>query len=131
MAVFKAPRITTAQRTSLTLEESEIVYDVDEKKPYYGDGVTVGGVEYTNGASQVKFFNTGLFSPTAQQILDKKILLSYIPLENSVSFDFSNGISQFENIDFYIDQNFIRWDNLGLDGFIEETDLIQISYAYL
>jgi hypothetical protein len=131
MAVFKAPRITTTQRLSLILEESEIVYDVNEKKPYYGDGVTVGGVEYTNGASQVKFFNTGLFSPTTQQILDKKILLSYIPLENSVSFNFSNGIPQFESIDFYIDQNFIRWDNLGLDGFIEETDLIQISYAYL
>lgn len=131
MAVFKTPRITTLQRLGLTLEESEIVYDVNEKKPYYGDGVTVGGVEYTSGAKQIKFGNTGAISPTPQQIADKKIALDFSPLENSVLFIFSNGVCQLESIDFYIDHTFVRWDNMGLDGFIEETDLIKISYAYL
>lgn len=131
MAVFKTPRITTAQRINLVLEESEIVYDMDEKKPYYGDGVTLGGVEYTYGARQIKFAQTGLIAPTPQQIIDKKIALNHAPLENSVYFMFSNGILQLENLDFYIDQNFVRWDNMGLDGFIDENDLIQISYAYL
>lgn len=46
MAVFKVPRITTALRQDLLLEEAEIVYDVDLKKFFGGDGVTVGGVEF-------------------------------------------------------------------------------------
>ena len=43
MAMFKAPKVTTAQRNTLTLEVSELVYDVDQKAFYGGDGTTLGG----------------------------------------------------------------------------------------
>jgi hypothetical protein len=43
MAIFKAPKITTAQRGVLTLDVSELVYDIDEKTFYGGDGSTEGG----------------------------------------------------------------------------------------
>lgn len=131
MAVFKTPRITTLQRMALVLEESEIVYDTDMRKPFYGDGVTVGGASYTYGLNQVYFVKTGHFTLSEQQILNKEIELSHTPIVGSVSFNILNGITQLENIDFYLDQNFVRWDNYGLDGFLDETDLIQISYSFI
>lgn len=130
MAVFKAPRITTIQRLSIVLQESELVYDIDEQKPYYGDGVTAGGVEFTKGAKQTNFYQSPVFSLTQQQLSDKNILLPHTPSEGSVNFNLQ-GLFQFESVDFYLDQNLIRWDNYGLDGFLDENDLIQISYAYL
>jgi hypothetical protein len=44
MAIFKCPRITTEQRLSLVITEAEIVFDVDEKKYYGGDSITLGGI---------------------------------------------------------------------------------------
>ncbi len=44
MAKFKLPQLTTAQRTGLTLDAREIVYDTDEEILYYGDGSTAGGL---------------------------------------------------------------------------------------
>ena len=43
MAIFKAPKVTTAQRNTLILEVSELVYDMDQKAFYGGDGSTPGG----------------------------------------------------------------------------------------
>ena len=68
MAMFKAPKVTTAQRNTLTLEVSELVYDVDQKAFYGGDGTTLGGflVGETSGfiVEQVEFsqqdINNGL-----------------------------------------------------------------------
>jgi hypothetical protein len=44
MGKFLAPKITTTDRTALTLDDGEIVYDTDLQEFYYGDGVTAGGV---------------------------------------------------------------------------------------
>lgn len=37
------PQATTAERTAITPLASELIYDTDEDKFYYGDGTTVGG----------------------------------------------------------------------------------------
>lgn len=48
MAIFKAPRITTADRIALVLGLSEIVYDTDLNGFFGGDGVTAGGNAFTS-----------------------------------------------------------------------------------
>lgn len=45
MAILRVPRITTALRQTLLLQEAELVFDTDLKKFFGGDGLTVGGVE--------------------------------------------------------------------------------------
>jgi hypothetical protein len=49
MGQFLLPRITTIDRELLTLEISEAVFDVNTNTPWFGDGVTVGGIEWTGG----------------------------------------------------------------------------------
>lgn len=44
MGQIKIPRITTAQRTALTLDVGELVYDTTNNGVYKGDGATLGGV---------------------------------------------------------------------------------------
>ena len=44
------PTATTAERSAVTLLEAELVYDRDEAKFYYGDGVTLGGVVVGSGS---------------------------------------------------------------------------------
>ena len=44
MGQIKIPRITTAQRTALTLDVGELVYDTNNGGVYKGDGSTAGGV---------------------------------------------------------------------------------------
>jgi hypothetical protein len=44
MGKFLAPKITTTDRTALTLDDGEIVYDTDLQEFYYGDGTTAGGI---------------------------------------------------------------------------------------
>lgn len=131
MAIFKVPRITTIQRLDIIFQESEIIYDTDLKKPFYGDGTTIGGVEFTYGVKQIKFSKKDAFLLSEQNLLNKQIDLDHVPILGSVSFDIISGIRQLENIDFYLDQNLVKWDNYGLDGFVDEMDLIQISYAYV
>lgn len=49
MGVFKAPGITTADRTPLVLDQREFVYDTDLDTVWYGDGVTAGGQPFASG----------------------------------------------------------------------------------
>ena len=51
MGQIKIPRITTAQRGSLTLAVGELVYDTDTGYIYKGDGSTAGGIVVDSGAS--------------------------------------------------------------------------------
>jgi len=44
MGQIKIPRITTIQRTALTLDVGELVYDTTNGGVYKGDGATAGGV---------------------------------------------------------------------------------------
>lgn len=47
MSIWKVPRVTTAQRLTITPEESEVLYDTTSKTYWGGDGITVGGVPLT------------------------------------------------------------------------------------
>jgi hypothetical protein len=44
MSILKLPKITTLERSTLTPDVSELIYDTDLNKIYSGDGSTVGGV---------------------------------------------------------------------------------------
>lgn len=65
MGKFLAPRIATADRTGLTLDVSELVFDTDTETYWFGDGATVGGIELA-AADQV--LPSG---GTAGQVLEK------------------------------------------------------------
>ncbi len=50
MGKFKLPHLSTAQRTALTLDAREIVFDDDLNLLYYGDGATLGGLSLVGPA---------------------------------------------------------------------------------
>jgi len=125
MAMFKAPKVTTAQRNTLTLEVSELVYDVDQKAFYGGDGTTLGGflVGETSGfiVEQVEL--------SQQDINNGFVTLGQTPLvPDAVILNIDGGIPQINGVDFRVQGNKISWRNLGLDGFLEETDVLIIQY---
>ena len=49
MGQIKIPRATTVQRTSITPDVGELIYDTTNGGVYKGDGVTVGGVALGSG----------------------------------------------------------------------------------
>lgn len=53
MGILKIPRITTTDRSSLTLGLGELVYDTDLDEVYKGDGATTGGIAIGSGAGTV------------------------------------------------------------------------------
>ena len=125
MAMFKAPKVTTAQRSTLTLEVSELVYDIDQKAFYGGDGATLGGflVGETSGfiVEQVEL--------SQQDINNGFVTLRQTPLvPDAVILNIDGGIPQINGVDFRVQGNKISWRNLGLDGFLEETDVLIIQY---
>lgn len=125
MAIFKAPKLTTAQRNTLVLEVSELVYDIDKKAFYGGDGRTLGGflVGETSG------FIVEKVELTQDDINNKYVTLGQTPLVSSaVVVNIDGGIPQLNGIDYIVDGNKISWSELGLDGFLEETDVLIIQY---
>lgn len=125
MAIFKVPRITTIDRVDLLLQVGEIVYDIDSDIFYGGDGVSLGGFPIgSNSGSRVERKHI-----TPQNIIDKYVTLDKTPaLPNGVIVDMINGIKQINGIDFEVIGNKISWDGLGLDGFIDDTDILLIQY---
>ena len=67
---------------------------------------------------------------TQQMIDDKGVSLSITPLNpNSVSLSFVGGVGDQDNgEDFSVSGDFVGWNGLGLDGFIEVNDVIKIRY---
>lgn len=126
MAIFKAPRITTGQRVGLLLEESEIVYDVNQKYFYGGNGVTLGGLPIGAGVGST----TEIFTLTQTDLDNKFITLSNPPLfPGSVTLVPGGGIPQINGIDFEVAGNKLSWDSLGLDGnFLELNEILIIQY---
>jgi hypothetical protein len=122
MAIFKAPKLTSLQRKELVLEVSELVYDIDNKAFYGGDGNTLGGFLVSGSVAETIELN--------QQDIDNKfVTLAQTPLVSSaVSLTIDGGIPQINNVDFKVDGNKISWSELGLDGFLEETDVLIIQY---
>ena len=53
MGQIKIPRATTAQRTGITPDVGELIYDTTNNGVYKGDGATVGGVALGGGSGTV------------------------------------------------------------------------------
>jgi len=125
MAIFKAPKVTTAQRNALTLDVSELVYDIDQKAFYGGDGSTQGG--FLVGESSG--FIVEKIQLTQADINNKFVTLVQTPLvPSAVIVDIYGGISQLSGIDFEVIGNKISWNELGLDGFLDNTDVLIVQY---
>jgi hypothetical protein len=122
MAMFKAPKVTTVQRQILILEVSELVYDMDQKAFYGGDGVTPGG--FLIGEPTLEMIEL-----TPQDIENKFVTLAQAPLvPSAVIVNLEGGISQINGIDYRIDGNKVSWNELGLDGFLDDTDVLIVQY---
>ena len=87
----------------------------------YAEGTNISAVVPTS---------TEPFRPTLHNLYVKEFVLDHAPIPGTVRFTMSGCLDQIENQGFYVDGNSIRWDNMGLDGFLDETDLIQIFYSY-
>lgn len=125
MAVFKAPRISSSQRSTLVLEPSEIVYDTDNNSFYGGNGSDVGGFPIGLGASGL----VTKYNLTQQDTNRKFILLPSEPFSSSsVRLNIVGGIEQVNGIDFIVTGNVLSWDGLGLDNFLDEGDTLLIQY---
>jgi hypothetical protein len=125
MAIFKAPKITSVQRSSLVLEGSEVVYDVDQKAFYGGDGTTSGG--FPIGANAGSIYQR--IELTQEDINNKFVTLSSTPLISSaVIVTPEGGIAQAYGIDFIVVGSQLRWNNLGLDNFLDESDVLLVQY---
>lgn len=126
MAIFKAPRITSSQRGQITLQASEIVYDIDEAAFYGGNGSTLGGFPIGQGASGGV---PETFTLTAQDITNKYVVLSREPfLPEALTLNIVGGIPQLYGIDFIVSGLILSWDGRGLDNFLEVGDTLIIHY---
>ena len=67
---------------------------------------------------------------TAQNIAEKKIVLSFIPeFPERIKLTPDGGPQQIYGIDYIIiNRNEISWDGFGLDGFLEEDEIIFLNY---
>ena len=126
MAIFKAPRINSEQRSSLVLQEAEVVYDVDLKQYFGGDGIIEGGFPLGKGTEPY----IQLITINNVNIVNKEIILDRTVINPSKTrLEFLNGTLQIYDVDYTIlDGNKIVWESLGLDGFIEESDIIRVEY---
>lgn len=125
MAIFKVPRISTSDRTGLLLQVGEVVYDTDSNVFYGGDGTTLGGFLIgSNTGSEVKRIEL-----TQQDIDNKFVTLSPTPLVSSaVLLTPEGGIPQTYGIDYVVVGNQLRWEGLGLDNFLDLTDVLIVQY---
>jgi hypothetical protein len=125
MAIFKAPRITTDQRLNLTLGTSELVYDINQKAFYGGDGETLGGFPIGANAG----FLVQRIELTQEDIDNKFVTLSSAPLSpSSVILIPEGGPPQAYGVDFIVVGNQLRWEGLGLDNFLDTTDVLLVQY---
>lgn len=127
MAIFKAPRITTAQRLPLLLQASEIVYDLDTKSFWGGNGSTLGGFPLGAGSSEGA---TQVIVLSQENINNKSATLSRLPLSPEfISLEVVGGILQLYSVDYTIIGQEISWDGLGLDNFLEAGDILVVNYV--
>lgn len=125
MGIFRAPRITSAERAGVILTLSEIVFDVDNGLFYTGDDATLGGLPINEGVGKKQITHF----VTSSEVDNKQIELSSIPIfPNEVELQFINGTSQINGVDFSVSENVLQWDGLGLDNFIEENDILIIRF---
>lgn len=130
MAIFKVPKITTYDRRNIILDVSEIVYDTDDKSYYGGDGETQGGFKIGESAGIKTVTKT--ITLTSTHISEKRFLLDYEPFSvDSTIFLPEGGIAQRPKIDYDVDANYVVWEGLGLDNFLEEGEVVRFTYYYI
>lgn len=129
MAIFRLPKITTTERTQIILSPAEIVFDTDSSTFFGGDGITLGGFEIGKDI-QLKLKKETI-SLNQGNIDNKKVTLIHNPqnVENVILIP-QGGIEQIYGIDFTIIGNEVHWEDLGLDGFLEADDVINVIYFY-
>lgn len=129
MAIFKAPKITTAARVGLTLQESEIVYDLDLKEFFGGDGALLGGFPIGKGANGGgSAYNVQFIILTTQDILNKYVTLEATPtVEEDVLVTPEGGPMQIYGNDYIVNGNQLSWDGLGLDGVLEVGEYLIVQ----
>lgn len=125
MAIFKVPRITTLQRNNLVLGLGEIVFDTDQELYYGGNGEDLGGFLIGTGAGSY----VDRIQLTEDKLNNKYIQLRFRPLDSTkVLVTPEGGVTQVKGVDFEVFGDTIVWDGLGLDGFLDETDVLIIQY---
>lgn len=129
MAIFRLPKITTTERTQIILSPAEIVFDINTSTFYGGDGSTLGGFEIGKDI-QLKLKKETI-SLNQGDIDNKKVTLIHDPqdVENMI-FIPQGGIEQIYNVDFTVVGKEVRWNGLGLEGFLELDDIINVIYFY-
>jgi hypothetical protein len=66
---------------------------------------------------------------TQQNIDDKQITLATTPIApEAVSMFIQGGLQQVNGIDFIIQTNLLKFDGLGLDGFLEVNDVLIVQH---
>lgn len=79
--------------------------------------------QYTNGFIQEEV------TLTMQNIIDGQVILSRTPiLPSTVKLLPDGGIPQRYGVDFAVVNNILTWQSLGLDGILEEDDILYITY---
>jgi hypothetical protein len=67
---------------------------------------------------------------SADDMTNKFFILNGIPTRPEVLlFLPEGGIPQFYGSEFTVNDNIVSWDGLGLDGFIEENEIIHVYYT--
>jgi hypothetical protein len=129
MAILKVPRITTEQRLNIILQEAEIVYDTELKLYFGGDSETEGGFPIGNGSDATESY-VEVLTINQDNIDTKTITLQdEITSPSKTKFSFINGTTQLLGIDYeFVDTFTIGWNGLGLDNFIEVSDVVLIEY---
>lgn len=126
MAIFKAPRITTLQRLGLLLQASEIVYDLDTKSFWGGNGTTLGGFPLGAGSTFGEF---ELITITQDNLDTKSVQLSKAPMGSQfLMLEIIGGITQLYDVDYTFTGDILSWDGLGLDNFLEVGDILLVKY---
>jgi len=72
-----------------------------------------------------------VFALTQEDIDRKYIMLSRVPIPQSVVFLPYGGIQQRNNMDFIVNGSIVSWSGKTLDGFLEQGEEIKISYSFL
>jgi hypothetical protein len=125
MAVFKAPRISSSQRATLTLEASEIVYDTDLNTFYGGNGLDIGGFPLGQGAVSQTYSH----ELTSLDITRGFIVLPGEPYSPStVRLSIVGGIEQINGTDYIVSEDVLSWSGLGLDNFLEIGETLLVQY---
>jgi hypothetical protein len=125
MAIFKVPRITTEQRQGVILQIGEIVYDVDQDVFYGGDDSTMGGFLIGQNSGDI----VERIELQEQDIFNKFVRLGDTPIiSQNVIVTPEGGITQIYGIDYSVSGDRLVWDGLGLEGVLEQGDILIIQY---